>query len=368
MKKIGFSCLMILVLAGCVRLRDKEEEKISNKGSDLPKVKSSAEGTSQAYVDGVLHWTDEAQSYWVQFKVPEGAQSIRRTDVSNSSSIYLIPSDPEFSDSNLISEHQYRYEVLDSSGKGLASYEALIPKDLILNEKIFVESSAIFKAARIYFGSQFSLYTNGNQVKILADQLFVSTGARIVSFEKKANAPQGVSGRDGGRLEIQAQRSLGRLSIDLSGEAGGQGLQGEAWPRAQSGDSGRPSRTIGAGPNREEREIPATLGSPGKDGVRGRDGHQGGEGGNSGQLFAEIWNHQQFSLEFVSEAGGGGAPGPGGFGQEGGHGGRHGAGHTQPTDYAPNGRNGPDGNDGPPGESGKKLLSCLTFQGQMNCF
>jgi hypothetical protein len=177
--------------------------------------------------------------------------------------------------------------------------------------------------------------TNGNSIIILCRELIqdkLSTIEAIPTETRKAGIEN--QGDSGAEVHIVTTSKIhGKLNVDLSAQAGGDGENG------RNGANGLPGSP---GDNK------ASGGNGGNAG-NGKPGTNGGEGGNGGLLeihYIETAVQQDLDISFVSKAGTGGKAGQGGAGGIGGRGGQGDAGRSD-------GLAGSDGSDGPHGIDGK---------------
>ena len=200
------------------------------------------------------------------------------------------------------------------------------------------------------------IVTNGNVLHIEADRITSDKG-QIVSFLPNNRRPPdspdaGKAGAHGGEVRITAQKLIGQLEIDLSGQNGGLGARGS---------DGTPGAPGARGSNGVDGFLQCLHGGgdggPGGNGLPGQPGAPGGAGGNGGALILVGEAARTLSRNIVfstrpGEAGSGGSGGTGGAGGRGGEGGSGsvscGGGHG-----GPNGQSGPNGAPGASGSTGK---------------
>jgi hypothetical protein len=161
---------------------------------------------------------------------------------------------------------------------------------------------------------------------------------------------QGRTGRNAGLIVIDATRLSGALSIDNTGQAGGQGGIGGRGGIGGNGGRGTSSVVRGSACDR-----PAQNGLRGGNGGNGGPGGPGGVGGNGGDVRIKLAQAIAAPGGVVVHAGGGagGAGGPGGFQGFAGDGGLAGS-NDAPCPAAQKGEAGQQGLPGLSGTAGSR--------------
>lgn len=266
-----------------------------------------------------------------------------------------------------------------NGGRLLSEFESEYesPKDAIFNDNTFLNENMEYSVHRLYFNKKAHVYTNGNDLKITTDQLIViqdenATQGRpedtfhIVTFRDPAVATS-ITGKNS-FIEIRATNAIGNLKIALTGRNGADGQDGldqaratgKVIPPAQAanGTNGQDGQITlpkpcnmrntnsGCAPAEPKCMAQPTNGGNGADGLPGFDGLDGVNGGATGNLFVDVTDDSQFSLEIYRRPGKGGRGGKGSPGQLGGKGGA-------PGDNKKICRSAQPGNNGKDGEAGK---------------
>lgn len=230
------------------------------------------------------------------------------------------------------------------------------------------------KAHRIFLGAGKIFQTNGFNLQLEADELF-SDSSIVRTFAKEQKAARDQAGRDGGFIGIRALRAIGKLSIAMNGEAGGDGSNGEPYTdRAAAGAQGRDASSSCEWMDGVHTDIKlclcdrdATSGGGGARGLPARPGKNGRKGGNSGKLLFEIAEPSpQFEVYFENNPGVAGTIGVASPPQRGGEGGQPGSQDSLKKcayDVGP-GPEGPPGDAAPNGEqesNGVKEQECIAI-------
>ncbi len=248
----------------------------------------------------------------------------------------------------------YDLRVFKAAEEGLnlvGQFTGVTPQDFVFSGTQQLERPTIVEAYRVFLAAGTKIQTNGFSLKVSAEKLY-SENAEIFSFPKGQKAALEKVGRHGGALRVASKEAVGHLRVELRGEEGGDGIDGQSFtvraPNGASGSAGAHdcARALGAIVRCWCTSSPGP-GLPGIDGVDGNPGTNAGKGGNSGELFVEISNDLGFSVNAQLEAGTSGRPGHGGEGQEGGFGGAPG----NPTSDSCGGSH--PGQDGKRGKSGR---------------
>jgi len=196
-------------------------------------------------------------------------------------------------------------------------------------------NSQLFIAADTVELKNSKIVTNGNSIIIVCRELIqdkLSTIEAIPTEARKASIES--PGSSGGEVQIFiASKINGKLNLDLSAQAGGDGENGRNGANGLPGSPGANKANGGNGGN-------AGNGQP------GTNGGDAGNGGVLGIHYIETAVQQDLDSLFISKAGTGGKAGQGGTGGIGGRGGQGDAGRSD-------GLAGNDGSDGPNGIDGK---------------
>lgn len=193
-----------------------------------------------------------------------------------------------------------------------------------------------------------AIVTNGSPLVIEAIKIR-SNGGVIRSFQSGSNATEGNGEAAGQVTLIVHDRIVGRLVVDLSGQAGADGRNGGPGRRGAQGAQGENAASglfdCKHGPGR---------GDPGGRGGNGENGQDGSHGGSGGTLtlagpHPETLTRAVTALLAGGKGGAGGAGGPGG---PGGPGGRGGSSNGLCQGPGPEGAVGQDGDPGQPGRRG----------------
>jgi hypothetical protein len=236
--------------------------------------------------------------------------------------------------------------------RSLASIDSQV--DFILTNSMVLTKDTTITANRIYLYRNSLIITQGYKLTLKAQNLYADH-ARIMTFPEFAQAPISMNGRSGGQVVFEVDRAMGELILELRGEHGGQGLNGNPYMfAATNGVQGQRGgnhclRLIIGGPLKCICTRNPTNGGNGAPGAQGQRGQNGGNGGNSGSASIKIADRDQLNLFVFQFPGMGGSAGLGGPGQKGGKGGPPG---DRTTSECNPGLNGFDGADGPPGDFG----------------
>jgi len=227
------------------------------------------------------------------------------------------------------------------------------------NEQIFIAVD------QLNFAPGARLVTNGNIVTIFVNTLNAGDG-RIVAFREQdrkaaaggagggagARGQDGAVGDGGGAVSIHViERVNGLLSVDLSGQGGGNGGAGGRGPEGPRGRDGARGKSTAF----DCRAGGENGGDGGRGGVGG-DAGDGGKGGDAGLFYLfNVGEHPipAASLSFTGKGGLGGSPGQPGAGGPGGDGGKRGGGEGFCKGGERDGDRGPTGPAGAAGRAGQ---------------
>lgn len=375
---------ILFCLSACMKMKPKDG---AGESPDATGPVSSAAvrptAVSYDFVSG-----DESNEYQIKFhfnqpvstvfvvKTVAGVPSSRWIDVQNNTWI-----DVDVAEGKTV---QYEFGTLGSDKKFEKWYEVSFtaPQDLVLDQTIslldptFLAATTKIKGVlvldkyhRIFLGPNARLVTEGTPFKILTQEVH-SEGGRIETFEKGTTAQKGFPGRDGGSIEIQAERAIGNLTVEMRGENGGDGLDRKTTNihlKGQKGDKGADAKIEQVGSYWDGTFQIATYRcvsqpQPGQNGHPGLDGEKGGhgyQGGSTGRLVLKIIDKSDFNINAVPDPGLYGRGGKGGRGGQGGDPGEPGSipamlpGTLSGCIPSRAGAPGENGKDGPPGDNGR---------------
>lgn len=241
--------------------------------------------------------------------------------------------------------------------------EFSFPRALVQSEKI------VLRYDRLVLHSGAQLITQGGNLRIEVGEL-IADQAFIRSFKEGQKAAQGQAGRNGGNLELIVGKASGHLTLEMRGEDGSDGRNGQAPDeklRGTKGINGKNAVYINGTSLIQHGKIrvaSAEGGGGGGTGLRGYPGENGFRGGDSGNLILKIDRKENFGLKTLKSPGRGGLAGVGGAGGKGGFGGDPGKDLLVPnlnTSPGPQGADGPQGPDGIPGIPGNPGKFCLAI-------
>lgn len=290
--------------------------------------------------------------------------------------------------------YYYRVQMMDSVvGTQNLTDEAMgihFPKDFVFNEGVTRSPGAELTGfSRVFLSKGARVRVEDQKLLIVADEV-IALGGQIETFQVTDHAEKGAAGRDGGLIQIQAKKVIGKLKITAHGEKGGQGEGGTVGKSGADGKDGRPGRW-GQNSHTTPRQVHCADyqsgslygcerpgdGENGVNGGNGTDGKRGLQGGNSGRVLVKIDDVSEGSVQVETQAGLGGAGGiPGGKGK-GGNPGLMGSyyplvdgfnpvmagycrcdGASEPK-HGTRGSDGAQGEAGPSGDPGRVLEGCL---------
>ena len=332
--------LASLLIAGCGKsFSDPPAEEITPK---------SLESVEISVLEG-----QEVGEYSVQFKpIDDKKYSIIKHDfLSGEIQEIAVGISGEYTDPEVVSGYVYKYEigefVEDKSFQKIFEKEIKIPVDIKLEETeikeletqnaaISTEGHSVLTINRLSLAKSSKLITQGQKIHLKVNRLLSHKGS-ILTFSKGAKAKEGVIGRDGGELIVDAQYANGDLHIELIGESGGDGIRPKALGEEGRGKTGhRGSEGFATidlfyGPMGGELEPPdercvtaSGKGGTGGKGKTGLVGNPGLSGGASGIALIYIDESDNFNVTYEFVPGSGGAGSEGGLGGPGGHGGKPG--------------------------------------------
>ena len=285
--------------------------------------------------------------------------------------------------------HLRAFASAANGGRLLSEFESEYnsPTDIIYNHEINLTQETEVSAHRIYFNKNGHLYTNGNNLKISADQIIVTNDDEvnqgraedtyhIVTFRDPEIATSNTM--KASYIEVKSPKAIGNLKVALTGRNGADGVDGidkaraegtilnAQAPAGENGANGEIVRVVergeSLGPDLPPNDIivtnckkPPTNGSNGTDGLPGADGTDGVNGGATGNIYVEVLDDSQFTLTAHLRPGKGGRGGKGSPGQLGGKGGAPGNtfGVCPPAKPGADGKSGTDGKNGKDGKDGQ---------------
>lgn len=305
---------------------------------------------------------EKINDYKVEIHLPDQAASIDRVDLGDKQVAIISPNSTL--DTSVEPGRSYEYQVVTVKGQKL-SFRVDVPKDLEVRAP-YILTSPKNSYRRVFISSQGSILTEGRDVELNIEFLSAEAGARIATFANGSRAADGGFGRNAGMLNLNLMNAKGDLVIDVSGENGGKGVDGQPWERARAGEDlpVKVALNCSAAPK---------LGYPGENGIAGRTGGNAGPGGNSGSLAMKLGNTANLRYSIVKRVGAGAPGGKGGPGQQGGQGGlsereRQDSGHICASPHVPprgpDGKTGPTGADGQPSAPGQDLGKICVIDSQ----
>jgi len=260
------------------------------------------------------------------------------------------------------------------------------PLELVIKDSLYLQNDLVFNGERVYFYKNSKLITNGFNVKIQTQKLQVDQ-AEILTFEDGSKANLNQIGKSGGEISIEANETQGSLQVNMRGQHGGDGINGEPWsysaPNGQTGDAGQSEydscvRPVVSNTNSDTSICRSryycsreSVGSaPGANGQPGRSGSNGLSGGDSGIFELKILTTNNLDVKVNTQVGFGGLGGLGSPGQMGGLGGPEirGVANCRKHAAAPNGQQGPAGQNGQTGASGNKQSACISYDNSRFCY
>ena len=291
-------------------------------------------------------------------------------------------------------EYQLWGATVSGERKLVENKEIHIPTDMIIEGQEHIEEwepllNSGKPIGRLVFLEKASLQIEDKDFKIHVRELEAKEG-KLLSFPFGQKASLGKEGRDGGSIEIYAEKAKGKLYLQLYGESGGEGQDGGAIRQAKKGAKGakgspaqyrsiessfrcRGDICLDPPPILVCKKAP-TYGEKGGQGGKGTHGTNGQKGGNSSPLHLEVKEGSEFQFSFATGPGKGGGGGLGGMGGEGGDGGapghsRH-KGICSPARAGKKGPPGDQGDHGKEGDSGTSLPVCIRVDGidRLGCY
>lgn len=391
-----FSCLAPLFLVSCMKVKSK------NNSEPPAFAPTQLSESSQPNYEIIAGETPDSYTYRFPLDMKQTQLFVNRI-TNEGSTIESIETDSQgnWLEHKIPASEQTTYQFGFLQGKELNVVKEFIvprPKDLIIEgltrwpqikEHFSADSLGqlhLKKFHRIFMKEGAVFVTEGQNLNLHMKEFFAKN-AEIQTWPAGQKAMAGQAGRAGGQIFINAEKVLGKISLKLRGENGGDGIPGPVDP-ALNGTMGGPGvdHVVKATPTKECGVIcvesfdytcvtPATSGAQGGPGKKGLKGGTGFPGGNSGSVHFKSENKIYLVWNLEATPGLGGKGGLGGPGGEGGPGGSPGnwqvniGGFPTPTVKVAGpcakpldslkGPAGDFGDQGDPGQFGLKELSCF---------
>ena len=318
----------------------------------------------------LLHWIENP--WYEKWLVKKSIFREQKSKFTES----LEASNRSWLDENIQEGQQIQYEIIGITSEKKQEFFALaffhVPTDILIEghqhisqwENLLRSGKPI---GRIVFRENATLQIDDKDFKVKAQEIQAKEG-RIISFPLAQKADLEKEGRQGGSIEIHAQKAKGTLHFQLYGENGGDGKRGAslgAEGKGKRGKKGKPAqyrevRSSCSSGNMDiciasTRTACTKAPSDGQVGGRGQKGNRGADGkkgGDSSPLHLDIKKADNFHFTVSNGPGAGGKSGLGGPGGEGGNGGAPG---NNPADRAcPHAKAGRKGSHGLKGDKGKE--------------
>ena len=319
-KPIIFTLILIffsILLVGCQREIDLyvPEKEVSsfktNSALSTPpaQVHVIAKPNPHEY-DHLIEWSfDEALSVYLYVFLENEKKLIHFSNEKTSSFTYTPPSH--------LSTLSYSLEKhLDSQMIETFPLAARVPKDFVFSDTTTLEKNMSLTLKenynRVFLKDNSRIQTLNHDLVIEVNEIIVEKKATIETFALSQKASMNKKGRSGGNIRLVSQKASGSLNVYLRGEDGGDGSS----PRPKSGRPPQASSGIYKIVNSKCHLSRKT--ENGHQGQRGNKGNPGQGGGNTGSLFVEIYENNNFHLSYDFMRGRGGLGGEGGLGQKGG--------------------------------------------------
>lgn len=248
----------------------------------------------------------------------------------------------------------YVFDILSEANKVQKSVSKLVkvPMDLVFSkERKELSEDIKLSPRRVFFFKDVPIMTNGYKIELVTEEL-IAEEATIQTFPESSKAEIGVDGKTPGEINIKTKSAVGKLTVHMRGQSGGDGADGVKFTSAAAG---------GGAPGEGESQCTCNRaciinssggtcycvksGSAGGDGAPGLPGIPGGNampGGGSGKFTISIQDGREFEIHTSKKPGLPGTPGKGGKGQIGGGGG---IAHRKASCPGPSGNKGKDGAD-----------------------
>lgn len=208
--------------------------------------------------------------------------------------------------------------------------ESEMLNDLIIDDDFFIDKLKLESELRynqIRISKKGRIITNGRSVRLYARQV-VSDDGQIVSYKNFLEAKPGDNGRHGGSLELTTKKVLGKLTINLSGENGGDGFDAVdlTYNKGRAKDGANGTFEVVNDPRNGFYSRCVKGPENGTDGIimgdTGKNGMNGGQGGNKGEVILNVEDKDTlvnlFNESKPGLGGRGGLGGQGSFGELGG--------------------------------------------------
>jgi hypothetical protein len=378
-----FLLVTLVFFSGCMKVKKKADEAQAAQAAEVHQVETLTVTKDQSFdYDYVVEEGRPFQQ--VKFRFPSKWPNdilVRKNHFSKPDafvdSALQIKNEKTWVDA-LTSEEKIRYQFYELVGKDLKlleEVEVLPVLDLALTEDLNLADKYSLTAktkkiviSHLSIASGKHLFLNDYSGIIEINNLNSSNGV-IQTFPDNAKASFNVTGRSGGLLRLKIMSGEGTLSINMFGEAGGDGANGAAPDASLMGAKGTQgtaskynlSVVIGQLGSTYYCETQPGPGNKGGQGKRGFSGLNGAKGGNSGQAIIEVTNESTLLISSFNQAGLKGFGGAGGRGGAGGPGGDSGSINSNglvsiPCVLAGVGEVGVSGEQGDPGHEGQDGL------------
>jgi len=120
--------------------------------------------------------------------------------------------------------YKVKFFIYDSSGRAYDFLkEIFVPEDLVLSGNIKLNDNQSLAANRIFISRDLNLITEDKNLNIIANSIYSESGATISNFDLNSQAKPDSNGLNGGVITIESGSLFGELTINLSGQKGGNG-------------------------------------------------------------------------------------------------------------------------------------------------
>ncbi len=286
----------------------------------------------------------EVGQYRVKFKPLENIKySIFKQDYLSNDIIELaVGVSGIYYDSKILSGRIYNYEIgifrEDKIFHKIQEQDIKIPTDLRLkpDESVVLtpdqsnnsnKDHKFVVLNRVSLSQGSKIITNGEKL-ILSINRIISSGGVLSTYQPDQTAKVGEHGRSGNDLIVEINYINGPLNFEMRGEHGGEGIRPKSLGEIGRGNKGLKGtdgeaevyRLGMTGGIREEICLKRpSAGTEGGKGLKGIKANPGLNGGNSGSVFIDIKQSDNFTFNYSFHPGRGGHPslggegGPGGF-------------------------------------------------------
>lgn len=311
------SLTFVFSFTACVKVQDKVAEGKSNPAHISARNEDpiSPSGEQWKIVEGPV-----ANQYQINLKLNTNTQFVQRYEKDNEMNTkQILPMkivEDYFVDSEPLLGRQVVYEIghfIDNNPVVDKKLELSVPVDLEIIDSFSLNADKVVEGyRRIFIVKDVVINTKNFLLKIKADQL-VAPNLNIISFNSDDNSREGLSGQNGGLIDLKLRTGVGSIHIQMRGQNGGRGATGAEVPpdviiSCSPIIGGQACDPVALVPNPQKPEnYPVAL--------PGRSGGQGFPGGNAGSVLIEITQTHQLKFTHTIEPGLGGEGGPGGPGQ-----------------------------------------------------